>query len=217
MLESYQAGMIASRITDRGSGQGSMKKGTKDTERFDMDTYMEWDPNERLVVKREVTTGRIISKEGYTRGVSYSPEVAEAICILLEEGHTFKEISSMEGMPCYSTICRWRRVSEDFSKRIREAIQMRADLYHDKIHEQAESLNEYSSKEASASVNAKIGAYKWLAQVGSPERYAPTQKHSDPDGGPLKIVFDTGIRRPGDEGYEKIESMPGKIEEKEDE
>lgn len=180
-------------------------------DKINSNTLVKWDSENRVLVEVDVHTGEVLSSEVPKISLTYNDTVGDAICRLIEEGETFKSICSMPGMPSYSVLCRWRRHNEHFSRALEEAKKMRADLYHDEIHELAKSLPDEASKESVNSMTAKVSAYKWLAGVGRPDSYSPTQKHTGADGGPLKIVFDTGIRRPGDEGYEPAKD-PGKIE-----
>ena len=61
----------------------------------------------------------------------YTPELAERICSLIEEGYSERKISKMDGMPDIVTIWRWKEKYPEFCKQSARAREISADRYND--------------------------------------------------------------------------------------
>jgi transposase-like protein len=125
---------------------------------------------------------------------TYTPELGDAICHLVREGMTYKQVVGKIGIKHVQTIYSWRTRYPDFARNLKEARRDRADIYYDRVMEIAEQDN--IDKEEVAGLKLRSELYKWGAERSNPE-YGTKVTSSGPSG-PMQIIIDTGIRR-GDE------------------
>lgn len=118
----------------------------------------------------------------------YTLPLASHICDLIREGHSFVSISKMPNMPPYSAIMRWRHLHPDFAEAIKRAKQDRAELYHDRVIEEADNI---ATEEDAKIAKPKIDAYKWAAEKNNPEEYGKAKPEKDHGG--ITFVINTGI------------------------
>lgn len=114
------------------------------------------------------------------------------IALLVSQGETLSSIARMEGMPPSTVIFNWYYRDEDFKGLVDEARKMRAEFYHDKIHDVAEDATEDNSK----SSKVKLDAYAKLASWGDRDRFGNQTKITGDANQPVSFVFNTGINRP---------------------
>lgn len=149
-----------------------------------------------------VTPGIIAEKlRRYTRYV-YTPQLGDLIADLIVEGNELSKIHTLYSfVPKYSIIWRWMKQFPEFKQKIEDAYEARAELTRDRISslaKEAESID----KEDVPGVKLAIDTKKWLAEKDGPKKYSGKTK-IEADIRAQVLTIDTGIRRPGDEGYNK--------------
>lgn len=121
----------------------------------------------------------------------YSRTLADQIIIEIVEGKTLKDISKLKGFPPLHTLYYWMRQYPEFEEAVDWAKKRRAEHYHDKVIEVAER----TKKKSEVNVNKlKISAYKWAAQVGSPQDYGAQESRNN-GATQINVQIDTGINR----------------------
>lgn len=129
---------------------------------------------------------------------AFSWLLAEQIAERVREGESITSICSQEGMPSYGVLCRWRKEEPDFALMLREARRDRAELLFDKSLSVLDEADE--RKNSIDLARLKSDVYAKAARVLNTE-FSETQK-IDATVGVRVLRADTGIRRPGDEGYD---------------
>lgn len=123
----------------------------------------------------------------------YSDVYADIICSLVLAGNTITDITNMQGMPNYASVCKWKAENANFKERLKNAKKDRAELWHDEI---AESLDVDMETTADASrEKLKFEKLKYLAEKNNPEEYGSKIQHGGDRDNPIRLVIDTGIRR----------------------
>lgn len=131
--------------------------------------------------------------------IPFNPIIADLICSRVSSGVSLKKVCEMEGMPSYGLVCKWRRKNEAFDKALLQAFEDYADYVADKVVEIADTCS--ANKDAVAKASLQVDTLKYKAQVHKPRIYSPRMKVSGDEAAPLKLVIETGIRRPGDPGF----------------
>jgi hypothetical protein len=162
--------------------------------------------NNNLVVVRDpdtgelqtvcLDTGEVVSRESERRDLSkykFNYETALLICQKVREGYTLKRLGEDPSLPSLPVIHYWQRTNESFREEMKLARKDRAEYYHDKVLDIADTTD--SSEQVQVN-RFKTDQYKWAAEKGNPERYA---KHTNIDGSienkVSMIVLNTGITR----------------------
>ena len=167
-----------------------------------------------------VPTGEVISGSelsAQSKKFVFNADIARVyVCQLLREGRTMLDISKMSDMPSASLISSWRQRHPMFKEALELARKERAEVYHDKVVEQADELvSDSPTKEEIAGKKVAIDAYKWAASKGDPSRYGPKQEVTTKEEKATTIVLNTGIVRRSDQEVEDVECK--QIEEHSDE
>lgn len=138
------------------------------------------------------------------RPTLYTPENAEKICELIEQGFSLRHIECEENMPEKTTIMRWCRKHPEFCKQYTRAKVRQAEAFAEEIldivddcrNDWVERETRNSSyialnEEAVARSRMRMDARKWLMGKMKPKKYgdAVTTKHADANGD--KIEFFT--------------------------
>lgn len=137
----------------------------------------------------------------------YSPELAGAICERLARGSTLVDIVDEDGMPSYTTVCKWRRELPEFAQMYAHARDDQADFEFDEIKRLADELPWMVDAEDGGDTNHKAGGSrvdtghvahmktridvrKWRAAKMRPKVYADKVDTtvSGPDGGPVQTT-----------------------------
>jgi len=159
---------------------------------------------------REIWLERGLSLDSLGEAADYlafSQILSDIICDkIVNGGKTITKICNEKGMPDYRSVCYWRRTKPEFKEALHQAKLDRAESYHDKVLEEADTVDETNSK----SKKVKIDALKWAASVGNPSEYSSQTKVVGDKDAPVQIIVDTGIRRPNDGGYNKDETEGAK-------
>ncbi len=144
----------------------------------------------------DITTGELVRQDSPITHSAYCPQLGEALCDLIREGKTIKEITSMRGMPSSPILYRWKNSIPDFALAIRAAREDRADSFH------ADAVKEYKDivdgptepqRDALAKSRLVIEAGLKLAKLDNPKEYSEqkTEGHTN-----KTIIIVTGIQRP---------------------
>ncbi len=157
-----------------------------------------------VYVSPNISLENLEKVQGKRRTFPYSPMLADMICEEIAGGKTLIQISQTPGMPKYSDIARWRRLYPDFDEAYKQARKDRAEVYFHKILQEVEQAT--ADKDEVALARLRADMYKFAAKVSSPDEYAEKQTLDARIGiGPIAI--ETGIRRPGDTGYNRDETL----------
>ena len=87
----------------------------------------------------------------------YTPQLAEKICALIEEGYSERKIATMPGMPHVTTITRWKTEHPDFCVQSARAREVSAELFNDRRMEKAQALYEDALRRAEAGIDFPKG------------------------------------------------------------
>ncbi len=128
----------------------------------------------------------------------YSILLAEEICFRIANGETVAKIGRDPGMPSNATIYKWRKEFEEFEHMYKRAVEARAEYYFSKGLEIIENLND---PEMVGVAKLKTEYYKHASRVGNQKEFGEkTQIDAKIAIGISKL--ETGIRRPGDSGFD---------------
>jgi len=125
---------------------------------------------------------------------AYTVELSDAIAGLVREGHTYKKISEMDGMPSIHTLYVWRDAYPDFKKKIDSARKDRADRYYERAVEVLEDPH-INTKDDVPAAKFRFDGYMKLAEKGNPSEYGQQTKVIGDASAPLQIIVQTGILR----------------------
>jgi len=150
----------------------------------------------------ECATGNVLSQVATYEVVSriqgryvISPGVISVITNLVRShGLTLIKISKMEGMPPISVLYAWKAASEEFRIALREAEKDRADIFHDKLLDAAETIDGLGKDEV-PSKKLLIDTLFRLAEADNSEKYKTKASAGEGSGGSVVIRVDTGIKR----------------------
>lgn len=112
------------------------------------------------------------------RPTTYTKELADTICERIALGESMRSISRDETMPAMSTIFKWLREHEEFSKQYVRAADERTDAHHedllelgDEAVELAQVVNEKASSAVVQAVKLKADNLKWSMSKMRPKKY----------------------------------------------
>jgi hypothetical protein len=127
------------------------------------------------------------------RPSKFSQRLADAICAMLIEGLSLREICAAEGMPGKTTICKWLATREAFRDQYARAREMQAELMADELLDIADDgrndwmerrvgdeVIEVVNQEAVQRSKLRVDTRKWIASKLVPKRYGESVdlKHS---------------------------------------
>jgi hypothetical protein len=99
---------------------------------------------------------------------TYSQDKADAICEMLMEGRSLREIVDMKDMPAMSTVLKWLRENSSFSSQYAHAREAQAELMGDKMVELA--LHPPKGQDPQM-LRVQMDAIKWAAGKIKPAKY----------------------------------------------
>jgi len=115
------------------------------------------------------------------RPSDFTPETANDICERLAEGESLRTICADEHMPSRPTVRRWLSQHEDFRSQYAHAREEQADVYAERIVDEAEAATDASLG------RLKMDALKWAASKLAPKRYGDKLAlGGDEDLGPIR-------------------------------
>lgn len=136
------------------------------------------------------------------KGFAFSQILAEQICEEVSQGAKLTELCSREGYPSYGQLSNWRRKFPWFDKKLRQARKDRAEYFFDKALEEIEQTHAERDVINKAKVVSEF--YKNAAKLTDPESFTDKVEVGGNIGVQIAAV-ETGVRRPGDDGYNEEE------------
>ncbi|MDA8115007.1 MAG: hypothetical protein M0Z43_09825 [Acidithiobacillus sp.] len=103
------------------------------------------------------------------RPTTYTKERGEIILALIMEGKSLVEITKLEDMPPYRTVCEWLARNQEFSQNYARARDIQADYYFDEIKTIADTPC-VEPHDVGWQKN-RIDARKWMASKLLPKKY----------------------------------------------
>lgn len=153
----------------------------------------------RVWCEKHISADRIPHK---LRHWVYSETIGDVIAQLIAEGGKISKVSDEHaGIPPYTIICKWRREHESFKRKLVQAESDRADLLFDTIDEIIKEMDASIADDRVQKAKLKLEAIKTRSSVGNADKFGTKTKIVGDPSAPLMMVIDTGIRRPGDAGY----------------
>ncbi len=128
----------------------------------------------------------------------YSTLLAEDICAKVAEGAELTTLAGRDGLPNYSTLCKWRRENPEFEAMYRQAKKDRAEFFFARARAEVEGA---MSEDDVPVAKLRTDFYKYGAKVGDPGSFQEVQK-VDARVAVGVSRLETGIRRVNDSGYE---------------
>lgn len=133
----------------------------------------------------------------------YSPLLADQICQKVADGGLITHICKEPGMPPYPTLAKWRKFHPEFDDAYRQAVRDRAEAFMAKAIEEVEQST--SDRDEINLARLRADVYKYVAKVGDPDSFTEKQQVKA-DVEVKGFIVETGIRRPGDPGFNKDEA-----------
>lgn len=125
----------------------------------------------------------------------YAPEIGDAICELITEGNSVREICAVQEMPAMSTIFRWLSVHKEFAEQYARAKEVQTERMADELVEIADDESGDVSGElrmpngvAVQRARLKVDTRKWLLSKLQPKKYGDKldMNLAGKDGGPIQ-------------------------------
>lgn len=132
----------------------------------------------------------------------YTEERAEAICNMIAEGMSLRQIAAVDGMPDKTTVLRWLSQHETFRAQYARAREVQAEHFSDEILEISDDgSNDWMERsgpdgqkvtvlngEHVQRSRLRVDSRKWLMSKLAPKKYGDKLQHSGADGeGPVKM------------------------------
>ena len=138
-------------------------------------------------------TGEVINQKDQVDLSKYRFNLEQGlrICQAIREGKTLMEIADDPTFPSIHVISYWRKMQPQFDEEIKLARKQRAEYYHDKVLELANTI---SDDDNVAVAKFKADQYRWAAEKGDPSSYGNKIEHTGSNVAPSIIVY-TGIDR----------------------
>lgn len=138
----------------------------------------------------------------------YSPFLADEICLRVSSGETLTSICRTPGFPSYGVLCRWRRENPDFEKALDRARRDKGEFYLERAIEEVEKDH---LKDDVPLAKLRADVYRAASRVYDPDKFSETNKVSGSLGIHV-LQAETGVRRPGDEGFQDVSQSLLEIE-----
>jgi hypothetical protein len=136
----------------------------------------------------------------------YNHVTANLICELVQQGHTLRSISMIDGYPPIAALNHWIRKYPEFKEELYRARELRALYFEEELIEVARNTKEWTNKQD----RLKTDVLKWAAEMNDPNTYAKRTKLVGDSSSPIAFVIDTGIRRedPADQAAIETTGVP---------
>lgn len=112
------------------------------------------------------------------RPSDYNHEIVDLICEKITEGLSIRTICNDENMPNASTIFKWLREHEEFSKQYVRATEERVEAQHEDLLEFGDQAIEHAEQANPKAANAVVSGYKlkadnlkWSMSKMKPKKY----------------------------------------------
>lgn len=149
-------------------------------------------------VSRTVTFEDLRKIAGNRKFYPYSTQLAEHICAQIAEGADLVELAGKNGLPNYSTLCRWRRENPEFEEMYKQAKKDRAEFFFYRARQEVERAQ---TEEDVPVAKLRQDFYKYGAKVGDPGGFQEVQK-VDARVAVGVTRLETGVRREKDPGFD---------------
>ena len=138
------------------------------------------------------------------RPSDFSQELADRICAELALGKSLRSVCKSDDTPEISTIFRWLREKEEFSKQYAKAKEESADALLEETMDIADDgSNDWMETndpdnpgyringESIQRSRLRVDTRKWAMSKLKPKKYGEklTQEHTGPNGGPLEMLL----------------------------
>jgi len=151
----------------------------------------------------DVATGEVKKESNYSSSLfnAYSPIARDLICERLLNGSSIQDVCR-EFEIDYAKIMYWRRTFEDFKEALSLAFVDRTYVYAENVLQISKTP---TNKDELELLRFQRDTLKWLSQVYNPAQFDPKTKAVQDIATAAKIQVETGIRRPGDDGFNEKE------------
>jgi len=139
--------------------------------------------------------------------IQYSALFIDSFCVGILDGCGIRKVCADHNIT-YPEYCKMRKAYPDFAEAVDEARKDRAEIFFEKIEEIANETK--ADKDEVALGRLKVDAFKHLSETADPSRFGKKTTIQGKIGVGI-IQVETGIRRPGDLGYEEKDVL-GTIE-----
>jgi len=171
--------------------------------------HWEWDESIQEYNLIDVETGALVGREQLARvdgRFVYSMGLADRVASLVQGGATFTDVAKIEGMPPARVLMKWMTDKPNFREKVQLAKKIAAEnAAQDAVNR---ALTE-PGKDEVAGVKLAVETLKWQAEKLDPENWGSKVKISGDAQAPLQLIIDTGIRRPGDPGFQGAKDVGG--------
>lgn len=115
------------------------------------------------------------------RPSTYSEEITDRICEMLEDGMSLRSICLLDDMPGRRTVLDWLDLHEEFRTKYARAREKQADADADDIVD----ISDHEPDPARARV--RVDARKWRAAKLAPKKYGDRITHAGDESAPLNV------------------------------
>jgi hypothetical protein len=130
--------------------------------------------------------------------MEYSQELADAICELLAEGKSTRQICAAENMPSKSSVFKWKKEHPEFADQYARAKEDMLEHYADELVEIADDESNDKSGElempnsvAVQRARLRVDTRKWVLSKLAPKKYGDKldMNLAGKDGGPIQSAI----------------------------
>lgn len=142
---------------------------------------------EKIRMQKGIDPGLLV----HTQAEPFSQYLVDIICTLVAEGGSLTEICTRQGMPKYTTLCRWRRQHPHIQEQLDQARRDRAEYLRDQALKEAEGS---TSRDPIGAHALRVDTYLKAASFDD-AKYSPKAKIEANITAPTQIIVSTGITR----------------------
>lgn len=156
---------------------------------------------EKIRMQKGIDPGLLV----HTQSEPFSQYLVDIICTLVAEGGSLTEICTRQGMPKYTTVCRWRRQHPHIQEQLDQARRDRAEYLRDQALKEAEGS---TSRDPIGAHALRVDTYLKAASFDD-AKYSPKAKVEATITAPTQIIVSTGITREVKDVTESRENTSG--------
>lgn len=158
---------------------------------------------ELVYVLKSMSVDHLREIQGSHYTFPYSSLLADRICAEISEGGFITRICKQKNMPSYSQFASWRRFHPELDIAYKQAVKDRAEAFIEKAVTEVELAS--ADRDSIGLAKLKSDLYKYISKVGDPSSFTERQ-HVQAEVAVTGYVIETGIRRPGDPGFNRDET-----------
>jgi len=158
----------------------------------------ELEDGSKVLLQKGVSLDQVRDRKGW----AFSENVVDLMCTKIMEGMSLPKVCKLPGFPPYNVVSRWKRKHPEINESFQQAREDRAEYYVADALEIADQS--YATTEEINCAKLKTETRKWIASKDAPGRYGNKVEVSGEITSNCRI--ETGIRRPGDPGFNKDET-----------